>query len=104
VRIRFHVLAALTSVLLITGCGSDTPDKASIDKDKYEKMSVELYDLQNKGKFTLADTEKFYKKHGVSKNDYETAISVYGKAEGVKAKEKAAIEKMTKGAKAPPPR
>lgn len=76
----------LLSVVL--GCVHNPERTPRIDKAKYEKISIELYHLQHKGRFTLSDTEKFYKKHGVTRADYEDAIISYGKAESVKAEER----------------
>jgi hypothetical protein len=101
VRIRFHLLAAVASVLLLNGCGGETA-QAPIDKDKFEKITLDQFDVMSKGRFTPQDLEKVYKKHGVTKDQVEKSLEIYGEPDGLKKKKAAAIEKMTKGMKMPP--
>ena len=93
----------MASVLMLSGCGGGE-EKAPIEKDKYEKIALEQFDIMSKGKFNPADLTKLFAKHGVTKEQVEKSLEIYGEPDSLKKKKQAALEKMTKGIKAPPPK
>ena len=102
-RISSFLLAIMmVGALMLGGCGE--AQQAPLDKDKFDKVAGEQYDLMMKGKFSNADLEKLYKKHGVTKEQVDKCAEVYGEPDSVQKKKQAQLEKMGKGFKAPPPK
>jgi hypothetical protein len=86
------LLSVVLSCTQSLATGERKKSTPRIDKAKYEAMSIDLYRLQTTRRFTIRDTEEYYKAHGVTKGEYEDAIGRYGRADSVKAEELKAVD------------
>ena len=57
---------------------------SAISVEQYERLSLDLIDAQNKGRFDAAAEDRLLKRHRVSRKEYETAISAYGQTDQIR--------------------
>lgn len=92
---RSVLVGAMLVTLCLAGCGEPPPPP--IAKDKFEKIAIEQFHLSRKVGNGLADVDKLFKKHGVSRADFNATFAVYGEPEAVKKERQAFVNKMTIG-------
>lgn len=95
--VRSMLLAVIASGMLLAGCGGPPPPP--MDRELYDKVMMQQFDLQAKGRTTKADVDKLYAKNNVNPEVMTEAIKLWGEPEAVTKKRLALIEKMTVGAK-----